>query len=242
MTATYRVYQFLWGSLDWLFPPVCGGCKRVGYRWCPECQQQVRLLPEPVCSTCGLPLSRPGLCISCSAALPPFKALRSWLVFEGPIRQALHSLKYRRNVALGDALAVHLARFALSLRWPIDAVTAVPSGKQRLSERGYNQVALIARPLAEHLKKRYSQKILARARETRTQVGLAPAQRKQNVAGAFRANPTLVSGSNILVVDDVVTSGATLASCAEALRAAGAREVYALSLTRALPHHGFEIV
>ncbi len=111
-----------------------------------------------------------------------------------------------------------------------------------MSERGYNQVALVAKPLASLLNKHYSSKILVRARETRTQVGLTPDQRKQNVAGAFRAEGLLASEKNVLVVDDVATSGATLASCAEALRIAGAKEVYALTLARALPHHGLQIV
>jgi len=168
--------------------------------------------------------------------------MRSWLVFEGPIRQAIHSLKYRRNVALGDALARHMTRFAERLDWPVDVITVVPSGKQRLADRGYNQVALIAKPLASLWNKRYSPKILKRTRETRTQVGLSPAQRKQNVAGAFHAEAGLISGKNVLVVDDVATSGATLVSCADALLKAGARQVYALTVARALPHHGLQIV
>jgi len=189
-----------------------------------------------------MPVSQAGLCLSCSHSRSSIQSMRSWLVYEGPIRKAIHSLKFGRNVALGDALAVHLAKFMETLSWPVDLVAPVPAGKQRLAERGYNQVALIAGPLADFMKKDYSSKILQRARETRTQVGLTPEQRKQNVSGAFQANAARVSGRVVLVVDDVATTGATLVACSEALRTAGAKNVYALTLARALPHHGFQIV
>ncbi len=242
MTGIYQVNRFLWGSLDWLFPPVCAGCKRVGYRWCPACQQDIRYVPEPICEICGLPIQKAGLCLSCSRSRPPYQALRSWSVFEGPIRQAIHSLKYRRNMALGDALAFHLARYVSRLDWPVDMIAAVPSGKHRLAERGYNQVALVARPMGFILKIRYIPTILRRARETPSQVGLSHEQRESNVAGAFQASPTLVSGKTILVVDDVATSGATLTACADALVKAGAKAVYGFTLARALPRHGLQIV
>jgi ComF family protein len=168
--------------------------------------------------------------------------MRSWLVFEGPIRRALHTLKYRRNVALGDALAQYLAEYVDRLDWPVDLVVPVPLGRQRMTERGYNQVGLVAKPLAAIQGRCYSPQILARARETRSQVGLSATERKENVSGAFHADPALASGKNILVMDDVATTGATLASCAETLLKAGAQNVYTLTLARALPHHGLQIV
>jgi competence protein ComFC len=142
----------------------------------------------------------------------------------------------------GDALACHLAQSVSMLDWPVDLITAVPAGKHRLAERGYNQVALVAKPMASILKKRYMPKILSRARETRSQVGLSHEQLESNVAGAFQAAPLLVTGKTILVVDDVATSGATLAACADALVKAGAKAVYAFTLARALPRHGLQIV
>jgi ComF family protein len=168
--------------------------------------------------------------------------MRSWLVFEGPIRRALHTLKYRRNVALGDALAQYLVEYVSALGWSVDLVVPVPLGRQRMNERGYNQVGLVASPLAALQGWRYSPQVLARVRETRSQVGLSAAERRENVSGAFCANAALASEKTILLMDDVATTGATVASCADALLKAGARAVYVLTLAKTLPHHGLQIV
>jgi len=145
-------------------------------------------------------------------------------------------------MALGDALALHLVEYVRELDWPVDLVVPVPLGRQRMIERGYNQVGLVARPLAALQGWRYSPRSIARVRETRSQVGLSAAERKENVTDAFSADAARVTGKNILVMDDVATTGATLASCADALLKAGAQTVYALTLARALPRHGLQIV
>jgi len=168
VTQIYRLNQWLWGSLDWLFPPVCGGCNQAGYRWCPDCQKQVQTIPEPVCRNCGIPIIHPGQCPSCKIFPPNYTILRSWLVFEGPIRHAIHSLKYRRNEVLGDALAPYLAGYTQKLGWQMDLVGPVPSGKQRMNERGYNRGGLLAMPLAAIQKWRYSPGALVRMWETRS--------------------------------------------------------------------------
>lgn len=168
--------------------------------------------------------------------------MRSWLVFEGPIRYALHKLKYRQNVTLGDALAQDLAEYVDMLGWPVEMVVPIPLGGERLKERGYNQVGLVAAPLAAIQGWCYAPRALVRARETQSQVGLTAAERRKNVAGAFCSEPSLVGGRNILLMDDVATTGATLAAAAQALLEAGARSVFALTLARALPHHGLQNV
>jgi competence protein ComFC len=168
--------------------------------------------------------------------------MRSWLIYEGPIRHALHELKYRRNVALGEALAIHLTGYVRKLGWQVDIVVPVPLGRQRLKERGYNQAAQFAGPLAWYQGWKYEPRIIKRIRETRSQVGLSAAERKENISGAFRADPTLTTGKTVLLVDDVSTTGATMASCSEALLEADAKSVYALTLARALPQHGLQVV
>ena len=168
--------------------------------------------------------------------------MRSWLVFEGPIRRALHALKYRRNMALGESLAQHMTGYVNTLNWPVELIVPIPLGKARMKERGYNQVGLVAMPLADIFGWQYSPHALARAKETKSQVGLSAAERKVNVTGAFRSDAAKVSGKNVLLMDDVATTGATLAAGAAALLEAGARSVYALTLARALPQHGLQIV
>jgi competence protein ComFC len=163
-------------------------------------------------------------------------------LFEGPIRNTIHSLKYRRNMALGDVLAGPLAAYARKLGWQVDLVVPVPLGKQRMKERGYNQAALLAMPVAYMQEWRYVPGSIFRIRETRSQVGLSAVERKENIADAFQADPAKVSGMAVLLIDDVTTTGATVAACSEALREAGATTIHALTLARALPHHGLQIV
>ncbi len=137
---------------------------------------------------------------------------------------------------MGDALATGMIEFVQNLNWQVDLIVPIPLGKQRIRERGYNQVAMIAKPLALGLGLQYSEKVLLRRKETRTQVGLTREERHKNVHDAFQADPG-VKGRSVLVMDDVSTTGSTLSSSADALYAAGARNVYALTVARALSYH-----
>jgi ComF family protein len=146
-------------------------------------------------------------------------------------------LKYRRDIGLGDALAVQLSEFVSGLGWPIDLIVPVPLGQKRLFERGYNQVGLIARPLSLSMNISYSPNALSRERDTRSQVGLTKLERHINVRGAFLAKESRVKNRVVLLIDDVATTGSTLSSCAEALYGAEAQDVFAVTVARALPHH-----
>jgi ComF family protein len=145
-------------------------------------------------------------------------------------------------MGLGDALASQLVSFAVSLHWPVEMIVPVPLGRNRLDERGYNQVGLIARPLSLAMGIAYSPNALVRVRETRSQVGLTKMERHDNVRDAFHGERGRVNGRVILLMDDVATTGSTLSSCAGAIYAAGGREVFALTVSRALARHGPENV
>ncbi len=238
----FHLYRLFWVGVDFLYPPLCGGCSKKGVRWCSDCRKNIMPIPEPKCDICGLPQAKNGTCFSCQQTPPFYKALRSWAVFEGPIRKALHKMKYKQDLGLGDSLAVEMFSYVKELNWRVDVVVPVPLGKERMKERGYNQVSLFALPLALAMGWKYSARALKRARETVSQVGLSAEERENNVRSAFVANRNKVVGKTVLVVDDVSTTGATLNSCAEALINGGAHEVYALSLARALPHHGLKTV
>jgi predicted amidophosphoribosyltransferase len=105
--------------------------------------------------------------------------MRSWAVFDSPIQNGLHTMKYRRNIGFGESLAMQMADFVSSLQWRIDVMIPVPLGKKRLQERGYNQVGLVARPLAYQIGLRYEPDALWKTRETRSQVGLTVSQRSE---------------------------------------------------------------
>ena len=230
----YHLYHILWLGIDLLLPPTCGGCGTPGYRWCPRCQQRVPILPTPLCELCGTPVSSArSRCADCTTVPPCFTELRSWSAFADPIRPALHRLKYRRDLGLGEALVPQLTAYVNQLRWAVDVLVPVPLGNSHLKQRGYNQAGLIGWPLSFALGIAYAPHALIRARETRSQVGLSRAERHVNVRDAFQGRLGLVKGRSVLLVDDVATTGATLSSCAEALFAAGARDDFALTVARA---------
>ncbi len=151
-------------------------------------------------------------------------------------------MKYRRNIGFGEALAVQMADYVCSLHWPVEILIPVPLGKKRLKDRGYNQVALVAHPLAYQMGWIYKPDALWKTRETRSQVGLSISQRRENVRNAYQADPNVVKRRTILVMDDVATTCSTISACAEALLSAGAQEVYALTIARALSHHNLDRV
>jgi len=168
--------------------------------------------------------------------------MRSWAVFDSPVQNGLHTMKYRGNIALGESIALQMADFVRSLHWPIDVLIPVPLGKKRLKERGYNQVGLVARPLAFQLGWMYIPDGLRKTRETRSQVGLTISQRSENVHEAYQADSKVVKDKAVLIMDDVATTGSTIAACTTALLSAGAQEVYVLTIARALSHHSLDRV
>jgi ComF family protein len=230
----YQLYRLIWEALDWVYPPSCGGCGRTGVRWCDECEQQTCELAQPYCPICGNPNVENNPCQRCRQTLPVFTQLRSHTAFAGPIREAIHRLKYGGDMALGEALAKPMLGSLQKLNWSLDLVTCVPLGLVRLKERGYNQASLLARPIALCMSLPYRPRALQRIRETRSQVGLNVNERRENMVDAFQAEKRIVEGKSVLVVDDVATSGATLNACAKSLRQAGATNVYCFTLARAV--------
>ncbi len=144
----------------------------------------------------------------------------------------MHDLKYRGRRVLAEPLSAPLASYVQELDWPAAPIAPVPLSPRRLHERGYNQAGLLARALAGRLGWPLLEEGLVRRRHTRPQVGLARNDRLLNVRGAFRWEAPTPPPARLLLLDDVCTTGATMKACAEALRAAGCREVYGLALAR----------
>ena len=233
----YEAYRFIWKSLDLMFPPICGGCGKDGFRWCDRCNDQVKILNGILCDICGLPQNKQGICENCLGDKPYYRSLRAWAVFDDPVQKALHKLKYRRDISLGDALTYQMIPFVETLNWNFDMIIPVPLGTKRRKERGYNQVGMIAKPLSLAFDTKYLPEGLLRQTETRSQVGLTKQERKSNMKDVFKAGDGVKSRA-ILLMDDVATTGATLSSAAKALYESGARDVFALTVARALPRHG----
>ncbi len=137
-------------------------------------------------------------------------------------------------MGLGTLLAEPMSALLEHLQWQVDLITAVPLSRQRITERGYNQSYLLARPIALTHCIPFVPQAVKRTRNTPSQVGLNAPERRKNVTGAFSASPKFVKAKSVLLVDDVATTGATLTASTQALLAAGAKQVYALTLARAV--------
>jgi len=201
-------------ALDLLYPPQCVHCTRIGSLLCERCTAQ--LGPGPQRAVAGL------------------DAVRTRTVFEGPAMSAIYALKYQGVRRMAEPLGRLLAEAWPGDGWTADFFCAVPLHARRQAERGYNQSALLANQVASLIGQPYVEGAVARVRHTETQTHLDAQARRENVAGAFAADPLRVDNLSIVLVDDVLTTGATLAACAEALRASGARRVYGLVLASAV--------
>jgi competence protein ComFC len=230
-TIETRIRPLYSSLVDLFFPPQCVYCRTIGNRICDSCAAGIPWIGSACCEACGLPGG--DRCEHICIERGQLQFIRSAAVFSGPMRKALHALKYDSDRSLA-ALLVRLAHPHWALpAWSYDVLIPVPLGKKRERARGYNQSLLLAEALSRMVGVPVAAGSITRVRETPTQVGLSYPERKRNVADAFQA--TAVAGKRILLVDDVCTTGATLQSCAEALGRAGALGVGALTLARAAP-------
>lgn len=221
--------------LNLLFPVRCAGCGRVGELLCPACQAQVQPVPPPVCIRCGRPLAVPGRCESCSAGQFHVSAIRAAAVYADPLSQVIHRFKYEGRPELHEPLGQLLAGYWRDRSATADLVAAVPLHENRLRARGFNQSDLLAAVLCREVHLPLLRPdVLRRERDTQQQMLLGPAERRTNVQDAFRWTGPPLAGSKVLLIDDVATTGSTLEACAEALLAAGASKVWALTVARAL--------
>jgi ComF family protein len=193
------------------------------------------LLAPPACAACDARLRRRAVfCSACAHAVAPAgrSPIIAFAAYGGSVAAALRRLKYADRPDLAGPLG-HLARHAArAARVRADLVIPVPLHPARLAERGYNQAALLGAEVARELSVPMAARALARTRHTPQQARLDRAARLHNVTGAFRVRAE-VRGKRILLVDDVCTTGATLAACTEALREAGALEVTSIVVARA---------
>jgi len=218
--------------LDLLFPPHCVACGAVGSWFCEECIAKISMQLPPLCVSCGRPLASGSICRRCQREPLSLDGLRSVAWYKAPLSQAIHSLKYGGVRVLAAPLGALMATYLTQLSLPADVLVPVPLHRSRQRQRGYNQ----SRLLAEEMALRVGLPVvegLTRQRDTPAQVHLSRHQRLTNVQGAFRTTDADLGGKRVLLVDDVCTTGATLAACAQALASSDARSVWALTLARA---------
>lgn len=230
-------------AADLLYPRTCAGCDepvRDGDRYlCWECRSSLPVIAHPFCSICGNPLEgrvdHGYICFLCAGERPHFDRARCASRFHGVLPKLAHDFKYHQAVWLQEDLAEILeacwkTHFADEV---VDVVAPVPLYHVRERTRGYNQAALLAAGLAKRLKVPYRGRLLRRTRDTETQTHLTAPQRASNVQSAFRTGlAATVKGRRVLLVDDVMTTGATVNECAKALKQAGAAGVLVLTLAR----------
>ena len=242
LSPTGRRFGWLAPAIDLVLPPRCPACRVIvdgDDRFCADCFAQLAFITAPVCACCGVPLPHDGgpdtQCGGCLATPPRFTTARSAFIYGGPVRSVVLGLKHGDRQHLAGLMARAMLR-AAGGALPADALLVpVPLHRWRLWRRGHNQAATIARALARISGAALAVDALLRVKPTPSTRGLGRTARQRNVVGAFRVRAAeQVKGREVVLVDDVFTTGATVEACAGVLRRAGARHVHVLTFARAI--------
>jgi len=228
-----------------LFPPACLGCRDIVGQpgtLCARCWPQMRFLERPWCEVMGTPFSHEMgagfLSAEAIANPPPFARARAAVAYSGVARRMVGDLKFRDRTDLASWMARWMVRAGAELLAETDLLVPVPLHRGRYLRRRFNQSAELARAIARLKHLPFEPDAVRRVKATRRQVGLKANQRQENVRGAFRVpdeREILVRGRRVLVIDDVYTTGATVAAVTRALKRAGAARVDVLTFARVLP-------
>lgn len=230
--------------MDWLTPPRCLACEQLladDAGLCTACWHALHFLDDPVCEALGTPFDydpeEAALSPAAIADPPPWNRGRAAVAFDAASRHLVHLLKYQDRQEAGRVMARMMRSAGRKLLDECDVILPVPLHRRRLWQRRFNQAALLSGLLARASGKPWCHDVLLRKAATRSQVGLTAEERHKNVRRAFELPPDKrlqVDGKRVLLVDDVRTTGATLAACAVVLKAAGAAQVDVLSFALVL--------
>ena len=230
------------GLLDLLYPPlqVCPVCGERFQKYygnlciCTECLKRLPLITPPLCEVCSRPIRGKEIspCAECRREPRFYRRGRAVALYTGMMRELLHTVKYdfrpELAKAIGSLLAVGIEHLPFFER--IDLIIPVPLHTTKVESRGYNQAELMAAPVANSLKKPLHTQALVRIKPTESQSRFGREERKKNIANAFTVvDSPAVAGRNILLIDDIATTGYTLSECARVLLLAGAGEVNVLT-------------
>lgn len=228
--------------LQLVYPPVCAGCGRIAAAsaaLCAECWGTVRFVERPFCDISGAPFDHDRgedmLSPEAIANPPPYAKARAAVLYDGVARKLAQGLKYSDRADLAKMMAKWMVRAGREIVDDSDVIVSVPLHRRRLLSRRYNQSAELARAISKLTGKPFEAGGLRRIRATRQQVGLGLRARQDNVRGAFAVPPSQmprISGYKVLLVDDVLTTGSTVAAVTRALNRAGAEQVCILTFAR----------
>lgn len=222
----------------YLIPPSCQLCGSSAddEELCHHCATSVRAVGY-ACPLCALPNDDGSVCQSCTHHPPVWQGVQSLFVYDGAIRELMHLWKYQKRRSAGRVLHDRLAQWLLHHRLPeVDGVVSIPMHRNKLAKRGFNTAYELARVVARYQQIPLLNRVLVRQFETPAQAGLSKQERQSNLVGAFRVEvDRLIGYRRVLLVDDVLTTGATLTACTQLLISAGVVEVYLVTLARALP-------
>ena len=235
------------GFVDYLLPPACAACGgsavdevRNGQGpVCQNCRLALPRVPQPACGRCGAPLGtgEAPSCLECVDWPAELVSARAVCLLESPARELVHALKYQGWRGVGDAMGAEMARTASPLERSSHYVVPIPTSARNLRRRGYNQAEVIAAAVAGSLDIPLL-RCLKRSRQEGTQTALNPMQRRANVSGAFVTTEVCretIRDHRILLVDDVITTGATILAAVRALLSASRVHVAACAFSRTVP-------
>ena len=235
-------------AVNLLYPPHCLGCesslhRQVDQYLCGGCRKGITYVQSPRCPRCGAGLgpysqSPEKGCVYCKTVRLRFDGAFSAVYFQGAVKELIHHFKYRKKEYLAGPLTT-LVYKALDIGVPFPEnphwIIPVPLHWRRKVQRGFNQAELLARYIGKYLGVEVLPSNLSRVRDTHSQTSLGTSQREENVRGAFEVRtPARINGKNVLLVDDVLTTGLTASECARVLKGAGARMVYVLTVARSV--------
>jgi competence protein ComFC len=228
------VLEQIRSALEIVYPLSCGGCGSAGSVLCQECKDFFRPVEETSsCSFCGTWLSAENVCGECTRKRPPFERGHFGFYFEGALREAVHSFKFKGRKDVGRALVRLLRPKLLHMQEAFDVIVPLPVTEKRLKERGFNQTFIIAEEISAVTGKKLVHQALYKTRETRDQYTLSRPERKKNVRGVFALRDgNVLKGKHVLLVDDLFTTGATAKEATKVLQAAGSRSVVLFALAR----------
>ncbi|MBC7327692.1 ComF family protein [bacterium] len=218
------------GITELIFPDFCLGCGLRGELVCDNCLKEIKPINNP-CQLCGAPQEGP-ICYYCRDLNLSFDGARAGGLYEGILRELILALKFRGRADIGEKIWQLMVK-ALPSYWQIDLVLAVPPHRNSLSERVFSSSVLLGAGVSHLLSLPFHHSILRWKKEVVRQVGLGRMERFRNVRGAIEViSKEEIRDKKILIVDDVMTTGATASACAEALKRAKAKRVWVLTAAR----------